>query len=92
MSKADSQRSPITFVLPETEKTARRHFEAASNSTLPSLHDNKRKAPSSVTSRESKTSGTHDLFLRNRETLLDLIVRKLRHKYVDSNPYYYPSI
>lgn len=88
MSKADSQRSPKIFSTAEMGKTTRKNFDTGSSSTLPFLNDNKKNPPSSVTSRESKTSGTHDLFIRNRETLLDLIVRKLRHKYIDGNPYY----
>ena len=43
----------------------------------------------SVTSRSSHQSNGHNLFIRNRENLVDLIVRKLRSKHVDRNPYFF---
>jgi len=42
-----------------------------------------------MTSRESGKSSGHGLFLRNRENLIDLIVRKLKTKHVDKNPYFF---
>lgn len=43
----------------------------------------------SQTSRDSHKSAGHNLFLRNRENLVDLIVRKLRTKHVDKNPWFF---
>ena len=42
-----------------------------------------------MTSRESGRSAGHSLFLKNRENLIDLIVRKLKTKHVDKNPYFF---
>lgn len=67
------------------EITSRKRLsESKDNSQiLPPLFMRKRNTSYSVSSRNSSKSGTHDLFVRNRETLVELIVRKLRQKYID---------
>lgn len=35
-----------------------------------------------------RSNGTDDFFKRNREPMVDMIVRRLRTKFIDTNPYF----
>jgi hypothetical protein len=35
-----------------------------------------------------RSNGTDDFFKRNREPMVDMIVRRLRIKFIDTNPYF----